>query len=84
MKKIFVKTSRTNGVIEILWAGQESSVTPPELKPTLNMFRGQQFPACFKSLIEYATNSIKAQEGDKDAQLEIERIHYEINHKEVE
>lgn len=80
MKKIFVKTSKkTNGVAEILWAGQESPTTPEELKPTLNMFRGRQFPACFKDLLKYAETSLRAQEGDVEAQKELHELNISSN-----
>lgn len=83
MKKIYVKVNKsTGGVAEILWAGQESPVTPAELKPTLNMFRGQQFPACFKSLLKYAEVSLRAQEGDKEAEKELRELNVSFNNKE--
>ena len=83
MRKIFVKTNKsTGGVAEILWAGQESPVTPPELKPTLNMFRGQQFPACFKALLKYAEVSLRVQEGDAQAECELDELNVSFNQKE--
>lgn len=85
MKKIYVKVNKsTGGVAEILWAGQESPVTPAELKPTLNMFRGQQFPACFKALLEYAEVSLRAQEGDKEAEKELRELNVSFNQEDYE
>ena len=87
MKKIFVKTSKkTNGVVEILWAGlrdgQESLTTPEELKPTLNMFRGRQFPACFKDLLKYAEVSLRVQEGNVEAERELHELNVSFNRSE--
>lgn len=79
MKKIFVKTNKNNSVCEIYYAGEKTPVTPEELKPTLNMFRGQQFPECFRELLAYANVSLAAQQGSKEAQKELDRIHYELN-----
>ena len=83
MKRIFVKVNKNNSVAEIYWAENKrvlNPVTPVELKPTLNMFKGQQFPECFRSLLTYAEVSLAAQEGDIEAQKKLDRIHYELNH----
>ena len=76
----FIKKDKLNRICSIYWSDAESDVTPQEFKETLNMFRGRQLSK--DTLYEcrnYLFLSLAKQQGDTEAEKEINNIHLSWN-----
>lgn len=84
--RIFIKRNNRNGICDILDNDRKSETYGKRLdvyKDTLNHFQGRQLTkASLKECIDYLHISIAAQGGSKEAQQELDRIHYLWNHHE--
>lgn len=80
MAKPFVKKDKLGRICAILYKG--STTTPDELKPTLNMFQGRQLKTSLSECLYYAELSLAAQQGDEEAEKELNYLHYNWNHNE--
>lgn len=75
--KPFVKADKLGRICEI--TNNNGQTTPPEFKETLNMFRGRQLKTSLKECLMYLKLSLQKQEGDLDAEEEINKIHRSWN-----
>ena len=74
----YIKADKLGRIYAIV-EKKDSNTTPPMFKATLNMFRGRQLKSNLKECLNYLYTSIAAQDGSKEAQKELEAIHYRWN-----
>lgn len=76
----FIKKDKLGRICSIVWSDSNSSVTPEEFKPALNMFQGRQFKTALSECKEYIKLTLRQQAGE-DVSEELYNIHRSWNER---